>query len=233
MHVEIFGLLYGDHPELHARFLDGLSGSLILRPPDVGVTLWLNQVCKPTLDLLPGQHTFRLRESADVNVPKYTAMREMFAGIPDDCEWIVWLDDDVRFTDRWWLDKTLHFIRSKHDGACYIGQPWWVDHLPGQREFIKASRWFRGRAWELNNKGVPGIRFAQGSYWWLRNDVRKLLDWPDERLSRNGGDTLLGEAVRQQGLPFHHFHEGVKPNDHKRRGLSEAPAGCTNPNIRR
>jgi hypothetical protein len=80
---------------------------------------------------------------------------------------------------------------------------------------------------------APGITFATGGYWWLRTDVIRQLDWPDERLSHNGGDTLLGEAIRQQGWPFHKNNYGVKVNAAPRRGLHEAPAGSSNPNERR
>jgi hypothetical protein len=60
----------------------------------------------------------------------------------------------------------------------------------------------------------------------------KQLDWPDPRLNHNGGDTLLGEAIRQQQLPRHAFHYGVKINKYKRRGFREKPAGSIS-NVRR
>ena len=78
----------------------------------------------------------------------------------------------------------------------------------------------------------PGVSFMTGGYVWLRTDIMRQLDWPDERLNHNGGDTLLGEAIRQQGLPRHHFDYGVAVNKAKRRGLSERPAGSKQ-NVRR
>ena len=112
------------------------------------------------------------------------------------------------------------------ENICYVGQPWFVHHLPGQWEFMQRATWFKGRPSELI-LGKPGVNFATGSYWWLRADVQTSIDWPDVRLGHNGGDTLLGEAIYQNGLPFHKCDYGVKVNAGKRRGYSETPAGAT------
>ncbi len=225
MNCRVLALLYGPHVDLHTRLLNSFQRCV---PKDVPITLWLNQVEAPTKARLGTESgRYDIIDSTE-NVRKYVAMRAMMTRAevskPD---WWLWFDDDAHITaDDWWA-KTLEFIEyRKKENICYFGEPWHVPHLPGQWEFIKKSSWFRGRSPEII-KGRPGVLFAQGSYWWLRDDIRQMLDWPDVRLSHNGGDTLLGEAIRQNGLPFHKFRYGVKTNDAPRRGHRETPAGST------
>lgn len=218
-----FALLFGEYPDLHWRLLDGLARTL---PPEVPVTIWCNQVCAQTRELLGKFERFKAIFSNE-NVPKYLVMRQLFKPLKErpDCNWIIWFDDDTHIVANDWYTRTAALLSSA-SSHVYLGQAWCVPHLPGQAEFIRAARWYRNRPFEVSH-GRPGITFAQGSYWWLRTDMLARLDWPDERLSHNGGDSLLAEAVRQQGPSFTltRFSYGVKPNDAKRRGLSEKPAG--------
>jgi len=223
--VKIHGLIFGDYPELHSRFLEVVKH----KPDETPVFLWLNQ---------PGVESRKLIDKFVETTPnvayhhslnntyKYVAMRRMFSKLTPEIEWIVWFDDDVRIdgTPNWFKLMTAYIEEKQRENVCYVGQPWYVDYLPGQLEFIQASKWYQG----VGPKVISGrarVEFAQGSYWWLRADVRQKLDWPDLRLEHNGGDTLLGEAVRQQGLPFHKFWKGIKPNDSRRRGFHQKPAG--------
>jgi hypothetical protein len=237
----IYCLLFGAHVKLHKRLLVSLLRGL---PKDVArVVIWCNQVGQPTVDYIT-----TLGSSVEVvfcteNMPKYKVMRRLFTGehvgIPaPTTEWVVWFDDDSHITTDIWWHRTLAFIKKKkNDNICYIGQPWYVHYLDGQWDFVKESEWFDGRpAQKFPTKGrarKPGVRFVQGAYWWLRTDVLQQLDWPDPRLNHNGGDTLLGEAIRQQNLPLHDFQFGVKINNGKRRGYSEAPAGAKNKKARK
>ena len=135
-------------------------------------------------------------------------------------------------------ERDADLTEKKSENIAYVGQPWFVHNLPGQLEFIQQASWYKGLPPQMcptKKKGVmrPGIWFAQGAYWLLRTDVLRLLHWPDPRLKHNGGDTLLGEAVRQQGLPFHRRHYGVVINNAPRRGYHEAPAGVRDKSVRR
>jgi len=231
--ARIYALLYGNDFKLHDRLLQSLVRFV---PQDkANIVLWCNTVGTRTKDAIrryvrtgvPIQFFF-----SDENVPKHKVMRKLFhEDAPPDTPWIIWLDDDSYISLPDWWDKTLEFIESKKsENICYLGQQWYVHHLRGQWDFISKATWFKGRQPEMcptrkRTVKKPGITFAQGAYWWLRTDVMKQIDWPDPRLSHNGGDTLLGEAVRQQGLPFHKFHYGMAVNKAKRRGLSERPAG--------
>lgn len=230
----IYGLLYGNDYKLHKRFLDGL---FVHTPAgEASIRLWCNTVCQQTKDLLEThQRSTKLDAAAyfsDENVPKYKAMGVMFREmwIPT-TPWIVWFDDDSYIENGDWWSRTRTYLEKRTD-VCYMGQPWYVHHLPGQWAFIQKATWFKGKPSELcptKKKGVciPGITFAQGAYWWLKTDLRNQIDWPDPRLSHNGGDTLLGEAVRQQGKSLTKYYHGVVINKAKRRGISERPAGSS------
>lgn len=231
----IYALLYGDDYKLHMRLLRSLEKHV---PNDrVNINLWCNTVCNKTIDYIVEMDKFPSGFAGDIdvefsreNVPKYKVMRRMFheLWIPK-TPWIIWFDDDSYIDKPDWWKKTKAKIESTPK-LRYMGQPWYVHHLPGQWEFIQTAEWYKDRSPEMcptrsPKIKKPGITFAQGAYWWLRTDVMKEIDWPDPRLSHNGGDTLLGEAVRQQGHPFTKFHYGVAVNKAKRRGLSESPAG--------
>lgn len=227
--VRVYALLYGDYPLLHRRLL----GSLERFSNSVDIRLWCNTLGPASRKIVDAcGRSIRVYHSSE-NVPKYKVMRELFSECKgpehSPSDWVVWFDDDAHIVSNDWLIRMESYIQS-HPEAVYVGQPWFVHHLPGQWDFIKASPWFKGREPEMvpaSAKRVPGVTFAQGSYWWLRGDVLRNLDWPDVRLSHNGGDTLLGEAIRQAGLPFHKYCYGVKLNDAPRRGLRERPAGST------
>lgn len=236
MKAHTFTLLYGrDHFGLHKRLIDSFHRAM---PDEMVFHVVLNEVGPDSAKLVEG-----LRErfagvhlyTTEKNTPKYDLMRSMFQPFKDQdmgVDWIVWFDDDSHIVDDAWWPRTTAWLADRPD-AVYAGQPWFVDWRGGQASFIQEASWYRGEppAMVGHKKKRPGIDFAQGAYWWLKVSLMRELNWPDPRIHHNGGDTMLGEAVRQQGLPFHRmpFHcFGVKVNDAKRRGYAEAPAGCDN-----
>ncbi len=231
MRICVVALLYGDHTELHRRLLDSFRHI----PAATRIIIIGNALVqaseKLAVDFRDARNAIGLHVQTELyaeNKPKYARMRSTFQHLHQfRYDWLVWFDDDSWIEKPDWYDRMAGYIRAvKQENVCYIGQPWYVHHLPGQAEFIQQSKWYCGKPPEMI-RGKPGITFAQGAYWWLRGDIAEKLDWPDARLSHNGGDTLLGEAIRQQGLPFHKFHYGVRINDAPRRGVSERPAGST------
>lgn len=236
--VQVHVLMYGDFPELHSRLINSLREGL---PVDMPAYFWCNELSPRCNDIVQGNanrrpSTWRVFNSFQ-NVPKYKAMRTMFASFkkPDDkFKWSVWFDDDSYLTDpkNWW-PRTKAFIETREkENICYVGQPWYVHYVPGQIDFVKASAWYSGKPLQ-EVKGKPAVHFAQGAYWWLRADVIRMLDWPDVRLNHNGGDTLLGEAIYQKGLPFHKCDLCVGINKSARRGFHESPAGAQDKDFRR
>lgn len=236
----VYALFYGTYFKLHKRLIDSLIAHLPVG--EARVVCWANVVGPDTLTALEKLRDHFGNESMVIdskeNVPKYIAMRKMYheLSVPD-TEWILWLDDDTYINKSDWWERTTTFIKSSPD-VCYFGQKWYVHHLDGQWDFIKDSAWFQGVEPEmlLTRNGItkkPGIWFMTGGYVWLKTSLMQALNWPDTRLSHNGGDTLLSEAVRQKGLPRINFDYGVAVNKAKRRGLSESPAGAKNTNARR
>lgn len=231
MFTTAFMLLYGDYPRLHLNVLPKL---FVNAPQDeVEIRLWLNVVCPETLAwLATHRRPNMVIYVSDQNVPKYKVMRQIFHDPkrPITSEWITWFDDDALITKSDWFDKTKKFIADTR-GVTFFGQERRKGHQAGIRRFIEAASWYKKRKLQRirGERGSkyhgPGIVFVQGSYWWIRTAVINQLNWPDARLSHNGGDTLLSEAVWQQHLPQHGFFYGVIPNNASRRGLSENPAG--------
>ena len=234
MRVAIYGLIYGDYHAMHRRFVNSLKAALPedkLEDESIKVTIWGNQPCDETDSMMRDIPEF-IWSPTSSNIPKYKLMREQLFTItnPDDYDWMVWFDDDswISRPDVWW-NTMMEVIRTRaKQNVCYIGECWFWCWKPGQWKSVEEAKWFKGVPARIDHRKRPAVEFAQGGLWWLRSDVRKLLDWPDPRLSHNGGDVLLGEAIRQQGLPFHKVHSkiGFLSNNAVRRGYREKPLGA-------
>lgn len=231
--VAVCVLLYADYFDLHRKIL---SSFLSFMPRDAHLFIWCNQTGKRTNDYLSKiQEAFpnaKVIYSAE-NKPKYLVMRELIhvkGAHPDQFDWFMWFDDDSYLKGPNFYPGLSAFI-EKHLGAniCYIGQEWYIHHRGNQVEFIKQAPWYTGRPLDMKptkSKSLqPAAVFATGGWWMLRMDVLRTLDWPDRRLSHNGGDTLLGVAVQQQGLSLHNYSAHVAINQAPRRGISDKRAG--------
>jgi tetratricopeptide (TPR) repeat protein len=146
----------------------------------------------------PGGTAVRLWTS-DVNLYKEPMARLMFHDVPPAAEYVVWFDDDSFVEEGWW-EALCPLLDRRID---YIGQPWWVDYLPGQEEMIRSRPWYRGVPLERRD-GRPGVWFMTGGFLAVRAERLREADFPDtatawkgETLKQYGGDTLLGEVARQ------------------------------------
>lgn len=226
-------LCYGPYFGLHKRVLESLYANT---PPELfRLRVGCNEVGADTLALverLSGVHgnirTWISRE----NIHKYPMMRRMFHEDPISTRWTVWLDDDVHFYDPTWL---YGLSRAVTDGAAAMyGAKYYWNLKHGQREWIEAAKWYKGvplQVREIEREGQKirnqKIEFITGSFWAIETGWIYRLNWPDPRIRHNGGDVMLGEAVRQNGGALGSWHQGVKINDARRRGYSERPAGAT------
>jgi hypothetical protein len=236
-------VLYGDYPAMHARFLRGLERGV---PPDVEIFVGLNAVGNRSLselrkaawpagagddpaawrsagDLRAGR--YRLFTDKNANRLKYPVMREMFAKVGTD-DWTLWLDDDTMLPDStsWWSE----LCQMMAAGVDYTGVEYFMWMQGGQPAFIITRPWYRGIPLRRKCR-KPVFLFYTGSFWALSARARQALRWPDPALVHNGGDTLLGEAVRQnnfrrKAFPCRRF--GIKINSMPRRGHRERPAGA-------
>ena len=220
----VFMLLYGDYHELHKKALTPLVQQDDTR---LDVRLWLNVVCLDTAKwLVENAPAHWLIYVADQNIPKYHAMARMFhdGDYPITTPWITWFDDDSIIKKGNWLNKTLAFI-AENPRVVLFGRACVKRHMSGIESWIKRASWYSKREFQTLGKKLRGIHFIQGCYWWLTRNVLERLDWPDSRLSHNGGDTALSEAIWQQGFEQAGFTYGVDVDVAARRGMTERPAG--------
>jgi hypothetical protein len=152
--------------------------------------------------------------AAPENLYKEPMARLMFHDVPLATEYAVWFDDDTFVEEGWWealcplLDRCVD----------YIGQPWWVDYLPGQEEMIRSQSWYRGVPLECR-EGRPGVGFMTGGFLAVRSERLREAGipntewaWKGDTLKQYGGDTLLGEIARQLGWTRATYDAHVKVN---------------------
>jgi tetratricopeptide (TPR) repeat protein len=160
-----------------------------------------------------GGMTVRLWVSP-ANLYKWPMVRLMFHDVPLTTDYAVWFDDDSFVEEGWWETLCPLFDR----GVDYIGQPWWVNHLPGQEDMLRAQSWYRGVPFEARD-GRPGVWFMTGGFLALRSERLREANFPDterawkgDTLKHHGGDTLLGEIARQLGWTRSAHDTHVKVN---------------------
>ena len=152
--------------------------------------------------------------------------------------WWLWFDDDSWFKE---IDHNQPWSAPAKPGPAwaailyaadvsdgYFGQPLYCAWAAGQFEWVKQQPWYRGLSPEIVQSGRYGITFAAGGLFGVADRLVKLVDWPPRAMVHNGGDTMLGEALRQQGVHVTRLElntSGIKVDDGKRRGYSEPPTG--------
>ena len=166
---------------------------------------------------------YRVFAARNANRLKYPVMRDMYAQVGD--HWTLWVDDDVMLPapQGWW--QRLCGIMAR--GVDYVGAQYHCNYAGHQQEFIKTRPWYRGLPPVIKN-GKPVFVFHLGAFHALSRRARVAMDWPDPLLKHRGGDTMLGEAVRQHGFtreqfPFREFP--IRVNGPRRRGHDETPLG--------
>lgn len=219
-------LLYGEFKDLHRRVVAGIVRNT--KVDRYRLIVGCNEVCQPTLDWLAPyltehsvDHT-TLVESG--NIYKYPFMRRMFALV--DTPWVIWFDDDSHVTIDGWLPRLAEIVHYAHPkGAHCFGRKYYYNLKPGQEEWIQQASWYRGKPLQRRH-GRKRVTFATGGFWALSMEAVRALDWPDPRIRHNGGDTMLGEALRQNGMDIKQVDiPGLRISDAPRRGCRETHAG--------
>ena len=213
-------LLYGDYPDIHNEAIRGLLHSDL---SNAEVRIWCNAICRDTFRLLLRMPALGWRIYVNsANKPKYKLMRDIFNDkrSPITTPWVTWLDDDTLLQKKSWAIETEAFLR-RSPSVDYCGRETNGRYYKGGYELVKASPWYKQVPF---GKGIS--KHVYGAYWWMKTEVMRALDWPDKRLSHNGGDWLLSEALLQQGYKQVSFYDGVKIQIRApRRGLSEVSLG--------
>jgi hypothetical protein len=177
-------------------------------------------------DTIKAAHNLGIRTHVhEKNINKYPMMRELLEQATG--EWVLWLDDDTFSTSPNWLQGLINVIDAE-PYTMGVGKPYTFDLLPGQWDWVREASWYNGLGPMINDKGVPYTKFMTGGLFLIRRPVLGALNWPDPRIDHNGGDVMLGEAMRQHGFTFSRLPDDVPVvvSGAERRGTSQKPAGA-------
>jgi hypothetical protein len=232
MNFTVCALFYGAHTPLARRCLDSIMASATSKHVKE-IRIGLNSVSDETRNYvfttvarLPIPcHIYEPTEHR--NVFKYPLMRQMFydAERPITTPYIMWFDDDSCITtpsEQWFNGVAGHMGR-----ADMMGDLWYYPFQGDTAKGVQAQAWYTGKPWK-KFRGKPAIHFVTGGWWSAKTEIIKKWDYPFPELIHNGGDTLLGEMMRQQGYIVKDFKEGLwinadetgKRSSAKRRGAS-------------
>lgn len=207
-------LLFGDFPHLARRVLGSLVATLD-KAVVAEVRLCLNAVC-------PATEAEAERAAHWLGVPcylyrpdrvayKYPLMRKLLydPAHPRAGDTVMWFDDDS------YVSGGSGFWRMAHDlfqkvratqpvaGAPYVRNYQWT---AAEKAAFHRQPWYTGQP--LANRAP----FATGGWWMACPAFLAKWDYPVRELHHNGGDTLLGEILHQQGLGVAGFRGGVAVN---------------------
>jgi len=191
-------LAYGPHTDLIRRLL----GSLTLEAPGFDcvrtVVLGANAVSAETLAVM---RDWQKRQPvpvtllvSDLNVGKYTLMRPMLSlAAESPATHVMWFDDDSYLDpacDRnWWQAVT-----SAASACTVLGAVHTISQRGNQYAGISAQPWYTGKPVLLDHK----FKFATGAWWTAELNFLRQHQYPFLDVYHNGGDSILGELVRQQ-----------------------------------
>jgi hypothetical protein len=228
--LTVFVLLYGDYPELARRCL----GSLLSHDAPFQVRVAMNECSEPTRNFvaeLRQQFPDQLQAiySSAVNLHKYPVMRAMFHDPerPIRTPYVAWFDDDSYLSDP--ADLWAARVVSAMGPQKMFGGVRFMKLGGDQADWIRDQPWFGGRELPPNHR----VRFVNGSYWVIDSDVIRRFGWPVAELDHRGGDVMLGELCRQQGIEIVDRLDGARFNadgfgqndKSKRRGFDSPPIG--------
>jgi len=232
-------LLYGSYTWLAKRCL---SSIVVPGTEDfiAELRIGLNAVCPETrqyvADLMQTAPypVYVYEPEGRVNALKYPLMRKMFydPARPIPTKHVMWFDDDsfVRCPEFWQdIAEEVNNTDSPLIGSVYRpGFFWSKDEVA----LFKEQPWFTG----IDCSSKP--KFITGGWWVADLNFLAKFDYPFRVLLHNGGDTIMGEVLRQQGKVPHHYQRGVAINadeqgresNAKRRGVTTSrpfavPAG--------
>lgn len=236
--ITAFVLMYGDYPEMHRACLDSLI--LTTTRDRLEVRVVSNQLgdrSRRYVEELRAGGAIAHHLANPGNPGKYPAMRAAFRddGRPIATDYLLWLDDDtICDGDPHWLRRLVDLIAREHPrGARMFGPPFSIGLQPGQRDWIRAGSWYRGRPLrDRHGRETPTgdrVHFVVGSFWALHVPTMLECDIPDPRIVHNGGDVMIGEQLHQMGHRFAAFASSksvVRRSAYPRRGRSEKHAGA-------
>lgn len=208
MAFSVCALFYGDYPHLACRLLDSLRQHEHVQDFRFG----LNQIGATTRDYLNSwalqqfhQQPVYFYESANgANLGKYPLMRQMLRDRPL-AKRVMWFDDDS-YVDAaagidWWR-RAVEISRNK----TQVGAIHFIMQRAKQHEVIVNQPWFTKKP--INHR--HRFEFATGGWWIADSEFLLKWDYPFPALHHNGGDSILGELIRQQSGQLAKFPGGLQ-----------------------
>lgn len=202
----VMALFYGDYPGLAAKLLNSLSPQTLTRDFRFGlndVSTATAKVVNDWVDKYRGRCPITVYQPSE-NAGKYPLMRVMLRDTKTALgSHIMWFDDDsyLDVKPAWW--DNVADLAVKH---IQVGSVHRIKQRGRQWEMIPKQPWYRGKP---VNSGTSYI-FATGGWWVLRSDFVLEHDYPFPALFHNGGDSMLGELLRQHGHKPFNFVNGAR-----------------------
>lgn len=186
-------IFYGDYTNLAQRLLQSFQGYQQVASFRFG----LNTVSGATRELV---YAFAQAQPVPVtvyepavNVGKYPLMRVMVYDSTQDIasKWM-WFDDDSYLDVRpdWWEEVERLSATVTQLGAMHL-----INQRKQQYQVIEKQPWYTGKPVSPLHR----FRFATGGWWVIDTGFMTRWDYPFPALYHNGGDSILGELLRQQG----------------------------------
>ena len=227
-------LLYSDeYHELHRRCLESIRNQL---PDDeYELRIGMNEISdqSETWDIIRSLQDTGVLEERNIyhshtNIRKYPLMRRMFhdPSNPITTPFVMWFDDDSYLKPEFGL-KNWTSIHEMMAVSAMIGAVYAIGVEGQQKQWIEDQSWYAGK--EVPEK----VMFITGGWWCLDLNVITQFDWPPPAFDHCGGDMMLGELLRQQGLSHQKYNNGVAINADSegresraaRRGVDQARIG--------
>lgn len=211
MEINMFSvctMIYGDYPLLAKKLLESLKYPVHVSDFRIGLNEVSDQVRSYVMQWAANTSAqipvYVFQEKDNKNVGKYPLMRQMFRHTTLDKK-VMWFDDDSyldeTITHQWWDS-----IRDLSKTAEQIGAIHQIMQRNKQFEVIAKQPWYGKKP--LNHR--TKYRFATGGWWVADSKFLLKYDYPFKALYHNGGDSILGEVIRQQGLRLKDFKNGMQ-----------------------
>jgi hypothetical protein len=230
----VFALTYGNHTKLARRCFQSIADRVDPSRVD-SIRIGFNAVTDETLlaarDIFADCPVPVLGYNPGTNVMKYPLMRKMFydPDHPVKTEYVMWFDDDSCIAAHAGQEFFSHVdLKMRADKATLLGDLWIMRFVGNQKKNISKQLWYTGKPWHRQHN-TDVMKFATGGWWTARFDVLRKWDYPWPALRHNGGDTTLGEMLRQQDLNLVSYKTHLwinaddtgKPSSAPRRGVNE------------
>lgn len=142
---------------------------------------------------------FVFEEIASQNLGKYPLMRQMlrYANLASH---VMWFDDDSYLDNAvgidWWQQVDREAKKAAQIGAIHK-----IMQRGRQFEAIKNQPWYNLKLVNSRHR----FTFATGGWWVAKSSVLMEANYPFVELYHNGGDSILGEFLRQQNKKLVQF----------------------------